>query len=84
MERGLHHSPMLTRTDYIVFGYLILVVVVGFGLDAWLLAKGGEPNTISFRLTIWSKKYPILAVIITAILCTLAGHLWFPNHANCP
>ena len=61
--------------DYILMGIIAVIVVV----DVYL-AHNSEQETISWRMTMWGKKWPIIWVMIGILI----GHLTFPNHAFCP
>lgn len=60
-------------------GLLVLAVVAGY--DIWLIDTGRE--SISMWIALASKANPIIAVLIAAPFCfvagVLAGHWWFPE-----
>jgi uncharacterized membrane protein len=58
---------------------LMILVLVIVAVDAYL-AHTAEKETISWRISKWSEKWPVIAFMI-GFLC---GHLFFPNHAFCP
>lgn len=70
-------------TDW--FTAIFVVVVVGGGLlvDVFLIRKGGEPNSISFRTSMWSMKYPMIPFMVGLVIGLLGGHLFWVNHAWC-
>jgi hypothetical protein len=70
------------------FGVL-LVVLVGLGLvlslvvtDIFFILTYRQP--IGRWVQAWSRKYPVLAFLIAAVLGILLGHLYWSTPAPCP
>ncbi len=66
----------MSLTDLLIIAF----AVVALGVDGVLLAIGGEPDTVSWRLALWSRRYPIVAVLSGILI----GHLFWPNRGYCP
>lgn len=62
---------------------LFATLTAWFGIDAYLIYKKGETNSISWITAYWSARYPIIVFVIGMILGAVAGHLWWPNHEYC-
>lgn len=62
------------------------LVVLGIGVtivfvyDGYLLAKGGEPATISVRFYLAAKKRPVIPFLVGVLI----GHLVWGNLGVCP
>lgn len=64
----------ITSTDIVIVSLTLLI----FLWDAVLL-KHNEADTVSWRITWWAKRAPIVAVAFGVLI----GHLFWPNHAYC-
>lgn len=65
----------MTFTDW----FSCVSVVLLLAVDVLFARRGGEPNTISYRAALWSRKWPLIP-LLTGLLM---GHLFWPNHAYC-
>lgn len=57
--------------------FIIVTLVVIFGVDLWLLVKKGYKATVSATLLDMSMKFPIIAFLLGVVM----GHILWPNLA---
>lgn len=56
-------------------GFIVIVLVVIFGVDLWLLVKRGYKHTVSAVMLRLSQRFPIIPLLIGIVI----GHLFWPN-----
>lgn len=71
--------PLTSYLVLLIAAFLVLAVITGY--DIWLIEGGKE--SISMMIALASKANPIIAVLIAAPFCfvagVMAGHWWFPE-----
>lgn len=60
--------------------FIVAALVIIIGYDVYAAIKGGEPNTISWKIVFWSRTQPLIPFAAGLLM----GHLFFANHAVCP
>jgi Zn-dependent protease len=66
-----------------------LVALVGFGMilglllfDAWFIRRNAQP--VGRWVEAWSRRFPVLAFLLAAVLGLLIGHFYWSTPPVCP
>jgi hypothetical protein len=61
------------RWPSVIIGMFLLAVILLIGFwDVWVGAAYGEPWTVSYQLSAWARRWPVLPLLIGILI----GHLF--------
>ena len=62
----------MTATDIFIIVWLAVIAVY----DIWCCCNRRANDTISHRVTFWSRRYPLLGLVLVVFMVLLLGHFF--------